>query len=607
VEEFQEKENSNQEISITQTELDFNHNVLLSSIAHPIESKTTKNKRKQLQPKQTRQHQENKTVNEYEPNVSNEIRFASPTSTTINTYCFPSSLPDMLMYDFSLNNNALPNSNDFVVQNNLNVVKKVAKAKKVRIQENSELKATPRKAKALPEEATNIMKKWYTDHSENPYPNDDERREMAQMGCISENQVKAWFANKRNRSNNTRPKKRTSLSESHVYDQGLNNNETNVVVAKKGVKKKINKISCKQTQVEQITSTTTQFDHIYNSNSNEGLSPFTNSSSPSTSSSLSCTSANQHLILSSPMYRNGNLNYFIPSFLDSYFEIFAFFKGNSILVNEMADLCKINPNQFINDGSSNNTDTGSSDYSETVKTSKQIENIFFNDEDTQSFSQPRTYTLSPFSFLQQYNQCNFVNDDSFGDDTEFVPKINYSNQLIKQLQDQDDKQQNTSNNERYNQHLRNDTQSIPSQTSQNQVIPAIVSNTSITPATNDYNQHNQQYICETPPPIRYTNGPNVTQYNQQLNSIGSSNNNVQLKRPAISPSPIINQTMQQYSIADMISLPSYITATNSNQGTQSINLYQQRYNQDVQLHQQQQQHVQVDDYDNTDIEAPADE
>jgi hypothetical protein len=37
-------------------------------------------------------------------------------------------------------------------------------------------------------------------HIDFPYPNDDERRFLALTGQINENQVKAWFANKRNRS-----------------------------------------------------------------------------------------------------------------------------------------------------------------------------------------------------------------------------------------------------------------------------------------------------------------------------------------------------------------------------------------------------------------------
>lgn len=67
---------------------------------------------------------------------------------------------------------------------------------------------TGKKSKSLPEKAIAIMKEWYDLHFEKPYPNDDERRLMAEKGEISENQVKAWFANKRNRSSNTRAKQK---------------------------------------------------------------------------------------------------------------------------------------------------------------------------------------------------------------------------------------------------------------------------------------------------------------------------------------------------------------------------------------------------------------
>jgi hypothetical protein len=58
-----------------------------------------------------------------------------------------------------------------------------------------------RRVKPLPELAVSIMKEWYEQHSGKPYPRDEERREMAIKGQISEAQVKAWFANKRNRVN----------------------------------------------------------------------------------------------------------------------------------------------------------------------------------------------------------------------------------------------------------------------------------------------------------------------------------------------------------------------------------------------------------------------
>lgn len=70
-----------------------------------------------------------------------------------------------------------------------------------------------KRMKTLPELATNIMKEWFDAHRDRPYPKDEERREMAIAGNISESQVKAWFANKRNRTNNSRSKTKPPPSE----------------------------------------------------------------------------------------------------------------------------------------------------------------------------------------------------------------------------------------------------------------------------------------------------------------------------------------------------------------------------------------------------------
>ncbi|XP_033735566.1 uncharacterized protein LOC117324060 [Pecten maximus] len=55
-------------------------------------------------------------------------------------------------------------------------------------------------------QATGAMMSWYESHRENPYPTKVEKDVMAKLGGITVTQVKSWFANKRNRNNNTRPK-----------------------------------------------------------------------------------------------------------------------------------------------------------------------------------------------------------------------------------------------------------------------------------------------------------------------------------------------------------------------------------------------------------------
>ncbi|XP_071086475.1 pre-B-cell leukemia transcription factor 4-like [Haliotis cracherodii] len=63
------------------------------------------------------------------------------------------------------------------------------------------------RSRQLSPRAVQIMTQWYEQHLHNPYPSDDEKVKMAEEGGISLSQVKAWFANKRNRSANTKPKR----------------------------------------------------------------------------------------------------------------------------------------------------------------------------------------------------------------------------------------------------------------------------------------------------------------------------------------------------------------------------------------------------------------
>ena len=74
----------------------------------------------------------------------------------------------------------------------------------------------------LNQKAVSIMHDWYRQHEENPYPSKDEKERMAREGGITTMQVKSWFANKRNRSNNTRPKVQKRAMEEklmQIYNQ----------------------------------------------------------------------------------------------------------------------------------------------------------------------------------------------------------------------------------------------------------------------------------------------------------------------------------------------------------------------------------------------------
>ena len=56
----------------------------------------------------------------------------------------------------------------------------------------------------LNEESRIILTQWFDSHLDNPYPSEEEKHHLAAQCGISVNQVKSWFANKRNRTNNTR-------------------------------------------------------------------------------------------------------------------------------------------------------------------------------------------------------------------------------------------------------------------------------------------------------------------------------------------------------------------------------------------------------------------
>ncbi|GFR75766.1 pre-B-cell leukemia transcription factor 4 [Elysia marginata] len=64
----------------------------------------------------------------------------------------------------------------------------------------------PRHNEPLKQHAVDVMTRWYEENIHNPYPTKAQKTAMAQEGQISENQVKSWFANKRNRTHNTKPK-----------------------------------------------------------------------------------------------------------------------------------------------------------------------------------------------------------------------------------------------------------------------------------------------------------------------------------------------------------------------------------------------------------------
>ena len=69
-----------------------------------------------------------------------------------------------------------------------------------------------------------ILNQYYDDHINHPYPQMEEKERLARRGNITLKQVNAWFSNRRNRSQNTKPKriqKRMESEINHLYQELL--------------------------------------------------------------------------------------------------------------------------------------------------------------------------------------------------------------------------------------------------------------------------------------------------------------------------------------------------------------------------------------------------
>jgi len=68
----------------------------------------------------------------------------------------------------------------------------------------------------LPDAALDILNEWYEDHLHNPYPQLEEKEMLARRGGITVKQVTAWFSNRRNRTQNTKPKRMKRVLEKEM-------------------------------------------------------------------------------------------------------------------------------------------------------------------------------------------------------------------------------------------------------------------------------------------------------------------------------------------------------------------------------------------------------
>jgi len=91
----------------------------------------------------------------------------------------------------------------------------------------------------LSDEAVEIMNNWFEDHVNNPYPQPEEKERMAFSGNITVKQVTAWFSNRRNRTQNTKPKRMR-----RVFDQQINSVFARIVEDKPDKQKMIDEFKC---------------------------------------------------------------------------------------------------------------------------------------------------------------------------------------------------------------------------------------------------------------------------------------------------------------------------------------------------------------------------
>ncbi|CAH8529312.1 unnamed protein product [Dicrocoelium dendriticum] len=81
---------------------------------------------------------------------------------------------------------------------------------------------SPTRHRLLNKFALEIMDRWFYSHIDNPYPSMEEKKKLAEVGGITVAQVASWFANRRTRTSNTRPKKSRCVFFQKVKELSMN-------------------------------------------------------------------------------------------------------------------------------------------------------------------------------------------------------------------------------------------------------------------------------------------------------------------------------------------------------------------------------------------------
>jgi hypothetical protein len=122
---------------------------------------------------------------------------------------------------YNLPTTVAPFSNDSIIDSQLNSSKFTPDTSS-KLASNTSLKSltkskpTVKRHAQLSDESVDIMNEWFRDHVSNPYPSLTEKETLAQRSGITVKQVTAWFSNRRNRSQNTKPKRMKRVFEKEI-------------------------------------------------------------------------------------------------------------------------------------------------------------------------------------------------------------------------------------------------------------------------------------------------------------------------------------------------------------------------------------------------------
>lgn len=154
--------------------------------------------------------------NFYVPSSDNSINssFNSTYSQYSNNSYYQSS-PCQTNYSFESSTNTFCNNNNTSISAMTPITYETTQAMYTTPDDKRDRLRNSRK-KFLSDKATDILNEWYVEHQNNPYPVQEEKEHIARMAELTVKQVSAWFSNRRNRTQNTKPKRMRRVLEKEI-------------------------------------------------------------------------------------------------------------------------------------------------------------------------------------------------------------------------------------------------------------------------------------------------------------------------------------------------------------------------------------------------------